>query len=66
LFDFAAGYPHVHKTMYDRPTLHALVEHHGYVRIRFMSRAASEIREINDVEQSEGYAQSLYLEADSP
>ncbi len=52
--------------MYDRPTLHALVEHHGYVRIRFMSRAASEIREINDVEQSEGYAQSLYLEADSP
>lgn len=67
LLGWIQGWPHQHKFMYDKYSLSKLLTHYGFVNIKESSFGTSfYINEINDVENSGGYANSLYLEAKKP
>lgn len=62
-YEWYSGYPSVHKTMYDEPTLRAALGRHDFRHITIEARGQSaRIPEIADVE-SGTYECSLYVEA---
>ena len=65
LYEQITGYPSVHKTMYDEPSLSQMLSSHGFVSIRRETRGHSLlIPEIGEVEKQTGEDRgSLYLDA---
>ena len=63
LYEKISGYPSMHKTMYDEPSLCRILSSHGFGSMRHSTRGHSAlIPEIGDVEAGE-YDCSLYIEA---
>ncbi len=63
IYEHASGYPSMHKTMYDEPSLRQMLTSNGFGSIRRETRGRSAlIPEIGDVEWGE-YEYSLYLES---
>ena len=63
LYEQISGYPSMHKTMYDEPSLRQLLSSHGFGSIRREPRGQSSlVPEIADVEAGE-FECSLYLDS---
>jgi len=61
---FWMGYPHLHKNMYDKFTLEALVKEYGFTPVGYFSYGNSpNIGNVKDVEFRNEEEGSIYLEA---
>ena len=63
LYNWVNGFPAVHKCMYDRYSLTALLEKAGFVSIHIAARGESKLISDVGVLEASGYPLSLYIEA---
>lgn len=64
IYNIIMGYPSIHKTMYDNKTLYLSLANKGFVDIINCEYGKSNyIDHISEIEATEGYEGSLYLEA---